>query len=123
MDRREGRRVWMRGFSDQWGEEEREEREEERVVSLEWMVCQRPLKDLTVREERRRTERRLVMRERRVCGEEEEGVVAAGFIWVGLGRAQVVVAVNTCERGVCLEGMEGKGEEVENGGGSQNGQK
>jgi hypothetical protein len=43
------------------------------------MVCQRPVNDLAVWEERR-----LVTRERRVCGEEEGGMVVAaevaGFI-------------------------------------------
>jgi hypothetical protein len=51
VERREGRREWMRGFSDQWGEEERGRR-------------------LVVREERR-----LVMREGRVCGEVEGGIL------------------------------------------------
>lgn len=76
-----GRRVWRRGLSDQCGEEESEEREEWREVSLERRDCHRPAKDRTVRDDRRRRERRGFIRSRRDWGEaavEEDGGCCGG---------------------------------------------
>ena len=95
VERREGRRVWRRGFWGQRGESEREEREDWREVSLGRRTCHRPMKDWTVIVDRRRRERTFVIRFRSVsggcsCGGSEVAVV--GCIWSGIGlrRCQIL---------------------------------
>lgn len=116
-----GRRVWRRGLSDQCGDEESEEREERREVSFERMDCHRPVKDRTVRHDRRRREMRGSIRSRRERGAAEAGGGGGGV--AAEGCISIEVRVRTRKRwGEVEEGnalMRERGRLSEEGSGSR----